>query len=190
LIRIPEKYVCERAKEMFGNETNINLKELIANEIANADDIGIKEFYAKNDVGYRLDDCLMYDDGYFYRSASNEASPSGYAINYYWNPNGVKEDVWYDASNHFLNYLKAEQVGEDIVIYDNYAHCSGCDGVASKTSNDVENNLFDITFDEYDSLMLNNKWTEQLKQKAGKYKHTFKKDSSGNYYWYASEMID
>ena len=166
LIRFPEKVVYEKVKEIFGTDVAVTSYD-----------------------GIWLEDLTACYNGAFYKMHSVERSSEGFYDMYYAEPNGVKEDLWYGNHKNCSCYWKAEQVGEDIVIYDYYATCSDYN-LAAKTSNDVENNLFNISFSECDGLLQNNTWTENLKQKAGKYKHTFKKDLNGNYYWYASEMID
>jgi len=167
LIKFPEKVISEKVREIFGTDTVIT---------------------TYNNGG--LGPLVSYYDGAVYKMHSEECSGWNFYDDYYREPNGATGIYgdWYQNSKNCSCFWKAEQVGEDIVIYDYYATCT--DGFAAKTSNDVENNLFNVSFSECDGLLQNNAWTEKLKQKAGKYKHTFKKDLNGSYYWYASEMID
>lgn len=100
--------------------------------------------------------------------------------------------------------------GTEVYIYDNFIAFNYLDGNSLSTSSDIGTailygleNTYDetiiiseleYTYDEtkreeryngmtYDELL------EKYWENAGKFKHTYKLDSAGNYYWYSSEKI-
>lgn len=82
----------------------------------------------------------------------------------------------------------------EIYLYEYYISACGMDGKIYSDSTRY-NEIDQATVTLNDSERLYNNVTEDKlidnykENKAGKYKHTFKKDSEGNYYWYSCEPV-
>lgn len=103
------------------------------------------------------------------------------------------------------NYIsKAYIVGDELYIYDKciYAHVNPTELPEGDSQNEYDNYVY--SYKTYTDSTLNNlidsfKSEKELtndelktkyKDKMKTYKHTFKKDASGNYYWYSSEPVN
>ena len=89
--------------------------------------------------------------------------------------------------------------GTEIYIYDGFIACNHkYDGSILYNTSDYTDKMIidniDVAYDEAEQIMKYNGMTlyellEKYWENSGKFKHTFKLDSAGNYYWYSSEQI-
>lgn len=81
----------------------------------------------------------------------------------------------YWVPEQYTKLIKAEKYGNTITLYDQYILFAE-DYLTYK--------------DPEEKIKLGDSWDEKLIEKGQLYKHTYKKDKNGNYYWVSSEPID
>lgn len=111
--------------------------------------------------------------------------------------------------------VKAETDGNNIYLYDNYLHMVRVDNIINgidyggtvdiyatsdrkiliaKKFNLEENGAYDgtdnLTADEFGKVYMNNISKSLGENLVKTYKHTFTKDTNGNYYWVSTEIVD
>ncbi len=93
--------------------------------------------------------------------------------------------------------IKATQKGNDIYLYDKYIFAAQLPEVDNfgvyKTptyyyTSSSKTNLIEKV--EQDESLEENTILLKYSEKAQQYKHTFKKDTNGNYYWVSTEPIE
>lgn len=111
--------------------------------------------------------------------------------------------LWILSCSDLIN---AEQNGDEIYIYDRYVHifendvsgnsCTIYD--SSDKSNIIATNVDSNTFlknaktttDEYSSKVIIDNLNTITNNKIKTFKHTFKKNTNGSYYWYSTEPVN
>lgn len=121
-------------------------------------------------------------------------------------------DVPWSSSRNIL--LKAETDGNNIYLYDTYIHLVSVDNIINGVNHygtfdiyatsdrkvsiaekvDLEKNgvyegTENLSGDAYDSKYISN-LLNIIDNKNKTFKHTFSKDSNGNYYWVSTEIVD
>lgn len=88
----------------------------------------------------------------------------------------------------YTNLIDGEKDKENIYLYDKFIFSESTPTNVYFYTSSSKANLIDQTniYKELDEATVLDKYGE----KAKKYKHTFKKDSDGNYYWYSTEPIE
>lgn len=119
---------------------------------------------------------------------------------------------WSESRNQLV---KAETDGNNIYLYDNYLHMVRVDNIINgvdyggtvdiyatsdrkilmaKKFNLEENGAYDgtdnLTQDEFAKVYINNISKSLGENLVKTYKHTFTKDTNGNYYWVSTEIVD
>ena len=98
--------------------------------------------------------------------------------------------------------IKAEQIGDEIYIYDKYVHLLEVENIVNGINHAGSYDIYSssdktvklsskVDFDKnnlYGDDQIGN-IEKFLKQELTTYKHTFKKASDGSYYWYSTEPI-
>ena len=99
--------------------------------------------------------------------------------------------------------IKAEQIGDDIFIYDKYVHLVEVENIVNGINHAGSYDIYSasdknvklsskVDFDKnklYGDDIIGN-IEKFLNQELTTFKHTFKKSSNGSYYWYSSEPIN
>ena len=163
MLSVAKDQILNKARELFGSDLEItNYDVNIANDI-------------------------FYKDGYYYEV--KDVPMTGASIYYGWESDYFGNG--FETCGYTL-YDKYKANDDEIVIYTYYINAyeqvvSGRK-YASQTSNKNQESIVDISDNELEELR-DKEWTNELKEKAGYYKHTFNKDSNGNYYWNGTELI-
>lgn len=163
MLMVSKEQLLNKAKDILGSDI----------EVTNYD------VYFSNNV--------FYKDGYYYRV--KDVPMTGANIYRDWGSDYYESE--FETCGYTL-YDKYIATNDKVEIYTYYinAHERVMKGrkYASRTSNLDEYQFVDFSDEEYEMLE-NKQWSKELKEKAGYYKHTFKKDVNGNYYWDSAELL-
>lgn len=86
--------------------------------------------------------------------------------------------------------IKYEVKDNDLVIYEKVLFTAGISGfeyILKTTNSDLSTSLIQPTLGDYDEVR---KYVLNNIDSGNTYKHTFKVNNEGNYYWYSSELVN
>lgn len=138
-----------------------------------------KKFYGDNFnysnpkyIGVSAAGC-SYEDGYYFCEEGGGYAPGG--------------------DHHYTSFIKSEEVDDQLYIYEKYLYIDEvCDDDYDNcidyiyTNEDKQNKLGEINYEDYET---SSELFEKYGDNAVTYKHTYKKNSDGNYYWYSVEPV-
>ena len=114
-------------------------------------------------------------------------------------------------SSSVSNLVKAETVGNNVYLYDNYIHLVEAESTETGIEYDIyatsdrkisiakginleEEGIYqgteELSDDEYLQVYMNNLSNIVGKDKIKTFKHTFSKNDNGNYFWVSSEIVE
>lgn len=187
---------------IFNNLTEKDASEVIENTDEQKQEIFKKEIVEKKAKEIFGDNVSIIHENCTYNLAENIIYENGvYKRSQFQGGGGT---AWETSSNMLI---KAEQVGNEIYIYDKYVHIienlenSTFDiYTASDRTVKIKENVNFVTSGVYDGLdnLSNEEYNKQFfknlkkicENKIKTFKHTFKKNSDGSYYWYSTEPIE
>ena len=191
----------------------VNLKDSEADETKKVQGV-VKELtqytYNANTIKNKTKEIFGENINIQYKTVDDLVSGNDYT---YENGKYIKSEIQQGGGNYpaqTLEYvLKAEQDGDIINIYDKFVYIYVDLGIGYKTCIYKDSSRKSIILDNvsdkqlYDEFLMqtysrdeqfNKNAIKKIEAASGKeaptYKHTFKKNSDGNYYWYSTEPME
>lgn len=160
-------------------------------------------FYNQSTIDKKVNEIFGTKVNLKYKSIDDIATMTDYT---YENNQYVKSEIQQgggDYPAHTVEYIvKAEKDNDELMIYDKFCYlCDNQDAAYDIYNGSDKNEVFakrisgeKIYFQVHDrDEKLNKKVIDNIEKIVGKqvltYKHTFKKNSDGNYYWYSTEPL-